>query len=137
MTRYTLQLEEDYDFILIGIACHAKNYRLCWVLNNAFNLKLEKEEQDLELVKGEETLRYPVYQFTNEDTHTSYTLISNRSKNNYFIPEQKQADFLLMIRNNFDEDIPEMIHKLRNIDMVLMAFEIDVERLKSRQNLLF
>ncbi len=139
MTKYQLEVEYDYDFILIGICCHAKDYRLCWALNNQLTLKLEKEEDlKITLKNKTEANNYSIYGYYNEENHTSYSLIGNRGDHNFLIPEQKQADFFLMIKDNFEHDIKELMRQIRAIDFVLTAYEVqDIDQLKSKQNLLF
>jgi hypothetical protein len=138
MTKHQLHVEYDYDFVLIGISCHAKDYRLCWALNNNLHLELEKEEKDLEIFnkKQEESSRYSVYEYFHEENHTEYTLISNRSSNGYLVPEQKQADYFLIIKNNFEGDPLDFVAGIKKIDFVLTAYPIEAEGLKSKQNLL-
>lgn len=137
MTKYQLEVEYDYDFILVGISCHAKDYRVCWALNNALSLALEKEDEDLKLRLKKEESEHSVYSFYHEENYTEYTLVINRGTAGYLVPEQKQADYFLMIRNNFDHDMDELLGAIRKIDFVLTAFELDVEELKSKQNLVF
>jgi hypothetical protein len=137
MTKYQLEVEYDYDFILIGISCHAKDYRLCWAVNNALGLALEKEDEDVEILHKKEKSQHSVFSFYHEENYTEYTLVLNRGTHGLLIPEQKQADYMLLIRNNFGDDLSEILSKIRRIDFVLTAFEIDVERLKSKQNLQF
>lgn len=42
MSKFQLQIDYDFDFRLIGISCHARDYRLCWALNNHLEIQLEK-----------------------------------------------------------------------------------------------
>ena len=48
--KYTLEEEYEYDFRLIGISCHEKDYRICWGLNNRLHLSLAKEEVEIEVM---------------------------------------------------------------------------------------
>lgn len=138
MTKYQLEVEYDYDFILIGISCHAKDYRICWALNSNLGFALEKEDEDVEILQQKkEHSKHSVYSFFHEENHTEYTLVLNRGTFGYMIPEQKQADYLLLIRDNFEDNINELLSKIKDIDFVLHAFEIEVDLLKSKQNLLF
>ena len=40
--KYTLLEEYDYDFTLIGISCHAKDYRICWSINQRFGYDFDQ-----------------------------------------------------------------------------------------------
>ena len=48
MSKLSLNFEEDYSFLLIGISCHAKDYRLCWELNKLLNFDFARAD-DLEI----------------------------------------------------------------------------------------
>lgn len=137
MAKHTLSLEEDYDFMLLGICSHVKNYKLCWAINNTFDFKLTKEELDLEVVRSNQNLAFPYYSYRSEENHSTYSLVSNRCENGMLIPEQKQTDFFLIVQNSFDDDATDMLSKLRKLDCVLTAFNVDVNGLKSKENLLF
>ena len=58
-------------------------------------------------------------------------------KKQFLLPEQKAVDFLLMIYNIDQEDTNDIITSLRDINIILMCFDINVSTLKSKDNLLF
>jgi len=139
MAKYQLDLEYDFDFDLIGIACHYKEYRLAWALNKEIDLSFERESTDYQIShkNSENSSYFPIFNSLDEETNTNCFLISNRSDNGYLIPEQKHADYFLIIKDNFDLDISEFLGRIRKIDLVLMAFSVDIEELKSKENLMF
>lgn len=136
MTKYVLDDTESYDFILLGICSHAKDYKLCWSLNNSFNFKLEKEESDLEVIVGKEKHAFSQYHFSDDESHATYSLLANKTNTGYLVPEQKQTDYFLMVRDSFDDNPDDMLTQLRSLDVVLTAFNVDVDSLKSKSNLL-
>ena len=137
--KYVLAEEYDYDFKLIGISCHAKDYRLAWAINKSLGFRMEKEEFDLDILSDNllERSVHPVFSFFDEEEQNEYFLICNRVGAGYLIPEQRHADFVFMIKESFPVDIKEMIVNLRKIELVLTAFEIEVGKLKSKKNLIF
>lgn len=139
MTKYQLEVTYDYSMLLIGISCHAKDYRLCWAVNQQLGLKLEKAEDDIEIIHKPKnrTSAHSVYHYFDEENHTEYTLVQNKGDVGFLVPEQHQADYFLLIRDNFDNELTDMIAKLRGIDFILMAFEVDPNALKSKENLIF
>lgn len=48
--KHFLENDFEFEFQLIGISCHEKDYRICWALNQALGVELTKTETDLELV---------------------------------------------------------------------------------------
>ena len=139
MNKFKLDIEYDYDFTLFGISCHEKDYRICWALNNKLRLEFKKV-QDIELKekKKKENTKYPLFEFIDEEVHREYFIISNRSDSALLIPEQKHADYFLMVRGNFNDAEKEILLKnIKSIQIILTAFEIQPNELKSKQNLIF
>ena len=137
--KYTLEEEYEYDFRLIGISCHEKDYRICWGLNNGLRLSLAKEEKGIEVLikKTNEFSKHALYSYFQEDTENEFTLLNNRSNAGYLLPEQAHADYLFMIKEIYDANIVDLISKIKSIPFVLTAFEVKVKDLKSKENLIF
>jgi hypothetical protein len=137
MSKMVLTLDEDYDFSLIGISCHTKDYRLCWELNKILHTDLIRTE-DFEISKKNERITFSFYEFIDEANYLEYFLVSNRGKNGFLIPEQKKVDFFLMVRGNISEShTKDTIAKINSLSLVLTSFNIDPNQLKSKKNLLF
>lgn len=140
MPKTVLRLDDDdqYDFILVGIACQHKDYRLCHELNTGLNILLRREN-DYEIFNGKrmENISFSFYRYiTNEEDH--YYLLSNKGRQGLLIPEQKQIDYFFMIRENVKRiQLPELINRLKELNVVLGTFKMDPKNLKSRENLLF
>ena len=136
--------EEAFDFILIGVVCHQRGYKLCHSLNQTLAVELSREEKDYELkvVRRVKPLHFPMYSFESED-NDQYFLIGNKamgesSKAQLLIPEQPQVNFFLMIKENFPKlNMESIINEIRSIPIVLGAYPIDIKSLKSREHLLF
>jgi hypothetical protein len=137
---FLLEDEYDYDFKLIGISCHEKDYRLCWGVNQKMNISLQRNENDIELIikKSNRHSLHSSYIFIDDEYDNEYNLLTNRSSMGYLIPEKAQADYLLMIKDeNYPISITDVINNLKEITFVLTAFEIEVRSLKSKDNLIF
>lgn len=137
MSKILLSFDEDYDFTLVGISCHSKDYRLCWEINKALNIDLIRKD-DLEIRKKGNVNSHSFYEYVDEENYLEYFLISNRGDNGFLIPEQKRVDFFLMAKGNIsDNHTNDIICKINALSLVLTSFSIDPELLKSKQNLLF
>ena len=137
MLKVLLTLKEDYDFKLVGISCHTKDYRLCGELNKTLHIDLIRTD-DIEINKKGEISPYSFYEFIDEDNYLEYFLISNLGNSGYLIPEQKKVDFFLVIKGSTSNDqILDIICKINTLSLVLTSFNIDPNQLKSKQNLLF
>ena len=137
--KYVLEEEYDYDFKLIGISCHDKDYRLCWAINQKLKFNLEKEDKDLEILSDNpfEGSSHSMYSYFDEEDQNEFFLIGNRDGTGYLIPEQRQADFVLLVKEALPSDLTPMVDKLKEIELILTAFNISVDALKSKKNLIF
>ena len=137
MSKFTLNIEEDYEFSLIGISCHAKDYKLCFEFNKLLEVDFIRTE-DLDIDSKKTQGNYSLYEYIDEDNFMDYYLISNRSSKGVLIPEHKTIDYFLLLKGATNDDITDdMIQKISTLQIVLTAYKIDVDTLKSKQNLIF
>ncbi len=162
MGKHTLNIEYDFDFVLIGISSHEKDYRLCWSINRLFELDLIKGAP-LEIKSGRQKTPsfFSLFEYQNPEEFKEYFVISNLSENKLaaskehtlfhkgikeataaengiLISEHKQMDYFFVIRGEMEEgETAEIIKKIKEIDLVLTAVNIDVSQLKSKKNLVF
>ena len=135
MSKVLLTLEDAYEFTLIGISSHTKDYRLCWELNKYVELDLIRTE-DLEINSKDVVGKYAFYEYLDEENYLDYYLIANRGNNGYLVPERKTFDYLLMIKGDVEDyQEEELLGKIRSLDHVLASYSIDPNELKSKQNL--
>lgn len=139
MAKFLLEEEFEFDFSLLGISSHVKDYRLCWVVNKALSLDLVKLEDEIIIrhKNGENQSVFSIYYYLDNDSEVEFELICNRHEHGYLIPELKTADYFLKISEYYDGNLDEIIQILRKANLINMAFEIDVDTLRSKQNLLY
>lgn len=131
-----INYDDNMDFILIGIASGFKDYRLCFELNRALELNMERtEEHTLHVGKNNSQLKFDRFEFINE-YEQQFILLSNRNETQMLIPELKMIDFLLMINPSEGIDKEQFLKIIKEITLVNAVFLFDVKELKSRQNLL-
>ncbi|MCX6295021.1 MAG: IPExxxVDY family protein [Bacteroidetes bacterium] len=138
MGKYTLEIEYDYDFVLIGISSHEKDYRICWALNNKLGFNLVKiDPLEIKDKKQDEPSHFSLFSFEQPDAFMEYFIIANRSEKGLLIPEQKQVDYFFIIRGEIEnENVMEIVRQIKESNLVQTAFRIDVNALKSKQNLI-
>jgi hypothetical protein len=139
MAKVVLDQEFEFDFILLGISSHVKDYRLCWAVNRSLGLDLVKLEEEIILRQknGVDQSTFSIYYYLDNENETEFELICNRHEFGYLIPELKAADYFLKISEYFSGSVDELIQILRKTNLINMAFEIDVDKLRSKQNLLY
>ena len=134
---FTLDFTPEYDFILIGIFCAYRDYRLCFELNKLLDLNLERQtDLELKLDKKGSSGKFPYFLYLTDDEEEIY-LISNKGTNAYFIPELKQTDYFFLVKNQSRyTDINELIQMIKSISLVSSVMEPDPYELKSAENFL-
>lgn len=163
MAKHTLEIEYDFDFLLIGISSHEKDYRICWALNNKLGLNLVKQDSfEIKDKKASTPSYFSFFNEVNEEAFREYSVIANfsenkklaiaentlfgmddggssdHSENNLLIPEQKQMNYFFILRGELeDEEVNELLKQIKSIDIVLTAVRIDPKSLRSKQNLIF
>ncbi len=161
MGKYTLKIEYDYDFVLIGISSHEKDYRLCWALNKALEIELTRTDSlEIKSKKQDTPSFFSLFKYENSDEFKEYFVLVNLSENRPFvskehtlfnkgkepsstesgilIPEHRQMDYFFVIRGEMDGvAVENILKKLKEIEFILTAVRVDVEELKSKINLVF
>jgi hypothetical protein len=160
--KHTLEIQYDYDFVLIGISSHEKDYRLCWALNNKFGLELIKVDSlEIKGKKQETPSFFSLFTYDHPENFLEYTVVANLSEsksgsimetdlfgsqikahshneNEFLIPEHKQLNYFFVVKGEVDEQAAQqMVKKIKEIDLILTAIPIDVSQLKSKHNLVF
>lgn len=159
MALHKLLVDDFYDasYSLLAIHCRLEDYRLAYLLNRHLNLKLARQPQDLDYNYFAAT--YSIYEWVNEEHFTTWHMISNVCKKEedslqssgslfsmsekylktyHFLPELKNVDYLIKISNDdryMDER--EILEKIQVIPQVITAYAVDVDLLKSKDNLIF
>lgn len=160
--KFKLEVSEyaDYNFLLFGINCSEEEVRFCWLLNKALNTDFRRKN-DIELrhIKSGTTNTFPLFEYIskpfelepenyNEDSDKAdvaeeldviFHLVGNRNEHGYLIPEQPRVDYFLIVRGELEDqvDADEVLKAIRQIPKVHLAFGIEPESLKSKENLIF
>ncbi len=114
----------SFDYTTIGIACHMKDYRFTFFLNEKLGFKM-KRLQDLIFGTEKEARGYSFYIYKETEERRNYYLVSNFHEDGRLIPSEKGADFFLIV----DDILPanqkkELIGKIQKMPQVLAAYEI-------------
>lgn len=136
MAKFVLDVEFDYDFDLIALVAPIADYQLCLEMNKNLDLALERAPSIEFSFKEKQMIRYSVFEYYCEETHATYALIQNKKQGSLLVPEQKQADYFLMIRDNFDL-LDETVEALKELPSVRLALSLLAENLKSKENLIY
>ncbi|MBO3096929.1 IPExxxVDY family protein [Gelidibacter pelagius] len=159
MALHKLLVDDFYDasYSLLAVHCRLEDYRLAYLLNKYLNLNLKRQPQDLDYKYF--AASYPIYEWFDEELFTTWNMVSNVCKREedslqssgslfstnekvlktyHLLPELKNVDFLIKITNDdryLDEKL--MLDKIQAIPRVITTYTIDVDQLRSRDNLIF
>ncbi|HLU83969.1 MAG TPA: IPExxxVDY family protein [Vicingaceae bacterium] len=137
MSKLTLSLDEEYDFELIGMSCHLRDYRICWSINQLLKIDLTRVD-DYEVIKNNEVLTFSFYEFFEEEDGVEYYVLSNKCEKGYLIPEKQNFDYFMILKGNTEEELLQNItQQIKSVNGVNITHQIDVNELKSKRNLIF
>jgi len=138
LIKKLLKLELDFSFILIALTSQLKDYRLCFVINKFTESDFRKTE-DLSLtLKNEPEKFFSRYFYTPINSEYELFIIANKGTDGYLIPEAKEADYFLIIKEFIDdEDLDLLISQIKQINDIQAVVDLNPKKLKSKENLLF
>lgn len=121
-----LKLTSDisFDYTTIGIACHMKDYRFTFFLNDQLGFQMKRME-DLIFGAGKDLRRFSFYIFKNPEERRHFYLVSNYHEEGRLIPSEKGADFFLIVNDVLPAGRKrELISRIQKIPQVLAAYDI-------------
>lgn len=143
----------DDSFILVALHSTLEDYAIAYGLNRALKAKFKRNREDFDL---SDNRSFPYYDWEDELNYRYWVLVSNHSSkkelvanNDLFqyettystprlIPELKEVDYFLKIEDEDDTmDDDDIIKTLLGIPKIMAAYQVEVNKLKSRNNLIF
>lgn len=134
----TLDYQEEFNFLLLGIFSHYREYQVCHEVNNELGSHLERQDDfKLELEKKGSTGTFILFQYKSENEEELF-LIANKGNNGHFIPTHKHIDFFLLVRNhNRYTDLDELLTNIRKSKLVSSVIILDPQKIKAAENFLY
>ena len=140
MRKTKLRTEQEFDFDLWGIISNAKGYRLAWEINQVFGINLQKASDIVIDFVNQKNLIIGNYKY--EKGNSKLILIRNKgllndSISSYIVPELQKFYFLFWIKTYDAFDLDKLMSVLKSSSIIQYLIRIELEKLKSRENLLF
>lgn len=148
---------DEVDCTLIAIHATIEDYRLAYFLNSLLSTNLTRKKRDFSFSAGKST--YPIFEWIDSKNLTTWNLVSNTckiemlkpestnslfdinekiTKTTYLVPEHKAVNYFLKIDNEFNvSKEKDILQHILQIQHVVTAFSIDINKLKSKDNLIF
>ncbi|MBX2828901.1 MAG: IPExxxVDY family protein [Flavobacteriaceae bacterium] len=162
MGVHKIILDDDFleDFSLIAIHCSEEDYKLAYLINSFLGFRLGRMKEDVVFTLEETEISFPIFQFHYEAQYTQYYLVGNKCKwemkkenegmglfggsgsekivTSYLLPELEQPDYFLKIESDGTQvPIRKYIAMINEINQVISAYEVDGDKIKSNNHLIF
>jgi len=142
MKKRKLEAEFEYDFSLFGLISALKEYKLAWLINRHLDVQLNKAmDIKIDFLKSQDLV---ISNYLYETENSSFRLLKNKSMEQFgdnsafLLPELNRFDYLVVIRGFDDTYLPnEIKKKLAAISNIQYVQHFEVEKLKSKENLIF
>lgn len=143
-------------FAVIAIHSYLEDYRLAYLLNLNLRSKLNRLPFNIDF---KDKTSFSLYEWEDKDNDAVWNLISNKSNANnqmaetvsenlfnlkdtpvmrFLIPERNKVDYFLKIDNGSEIiGIDKTLVHINQIEQISTAYKLDIESLKSRNNLIF
>ncbi|NBL64704.1 IPExxxVDY family protein [Flavobacterium sp. NST-5] len=150
---------DQVDYTLIAIHTTLEDFRLAYFINSQLPILLKKCGNDIKLKNKEGEAAFSHFSYDDVQKDMFWSLVENTknvavsalASNTLFaddetadnvkihlLPELKKVDYFLKIENTDDYFNPEeIVKKLKQIDWISAAYEVDAEKIKSKNNLIF
>ncbi len=150
-------VEED-SFWLAAIYTNIESFKLAFLLNKHLGLRLKREREDVDYSHKNTEAFYERYTFKDPLNSHIYNLVANKYKGRpqkvlnsgslfeeelapqvlNLIPEYEKVNFFFKV----EEDMPghlfaKLVNRISQMSRVIAVHPVDVDRLKSKQNLIF
>lgn len=125
---------------LMGIIAPVPDYRFCWLINQQLNFNFRINTNfEIQLIKKERKYFFPIYEAPEKGTTVKHYLYKNQHEGEFLLPEFRHLDFLWLITGDeiSDMDFSALLNGIKTLPSVQLVAEMQHEKLKNKQNLVF
>jgi len=156
--KMLLEVEDEY-FNLIAIYSSLEGYKMAYFLNKHLKIRLKRERIDIDFNHAEYNALYALFSYKDPNSYYSLDLVANKFKGEAkkilssgslfkeeelspqevnLIPEYNKVDYFLKISEEIQpKQFNRILNKIGQLPGVQGAYAIEVDNLKSKQNLIF
>ncbi len=142
----------DDSFLLIAMHSTIADYAIAYELNATLKANFKRTKKDFDLA---ENSIFPCYEWQDTFHDRYWVLVANHSieqellaNNDLFqneaiynvprlVPELKDVDYFLKIEEDEMQGSDAIIKNILTMPKVMAAYEVDIDKLKSKNNLIF
>ena len=148
----------EIDFQLLAIHCPFEGYRLAFFINKILKINLTRTKNKLQVVQKNGGSNFERFSFDDIKNDRAFDLIENKNTVNandgieinglffesstriltpvFLVPEFKKVDYFLRIASE-SEIKTKITAEIKKIKLVTTVYEINTDKIKSRNNLIF
>ncbi|MDZ4822997.1 MAG: IPExxxVDY family protein [Flavobacteriales bacterium] len=130
MPVFLPQIEDDLEYVLVGVSCHERDYRMVWRVNKMLHWNLERADDVLH-TSGKRESVHSCFRMVIGDENIIITWYQNKTGEGILLPEFAQFDYLLKVENAPRDFITDALMQLRRTIGVRAVMEFDPEKIKS------
>ena len=135
-------LAEDFfsDTKVLGIVAPVKDYRFCWLLNQALGCDFRlNSDVEIQLAKKNRHFFFSVYDYGETGTSLVHYIYNNQFEGEYLLPEFRHLDFLWLLKGDDVQDsyIHYLQQSIKIIPGVQLITELEKEKIKNKMHLVF
>ena len=136
------ELYDDFfeDVIVLGIVVPVRDYMFIWHMNNLLSFRFRQHtEAEIRLNRKKREYTFNLFEYCVPFTTIRHLLYENQHDGEYLLPEFKHLDFIWVIKEgNFSrEELDDFLGIIKMSEKVQMVTEIPIEKIKSKENLLY
>lgn len=150
----------EIDFQLLAIHSPFEGYRLAFFINKLLKINLIRSKTKLQVLQKKGNSNFERFSYDDVKNDRIWDLVENKntvasvehaaandlffetltpfSIPTFLVPEYKKVDFFLRIACESDAAInAKLVSELKKIKLITTVYEINTDKIKSRNNLIF
>lgn len=138
MKKKTLKFQPDFNFKLIGAVSSSSDIRFVREIKIITELEMVRcDYHEIFNEKMADSQKFILYEYPENDDIISLFVVGNKSETGYLIEELRNIDFFIVIDgDDKDEFAGQLMKNLKTNPAIQAIFDIDPEKLASKQKLL-
>ncbi|MBC8173409.1 MAG: IPExxxVDY family protein [Chitinophagales bacterium] len=130
-------MESEVECLLFGIVTPLKSYRLCWFINQIFDLELKKiDDLVITLHDKRKQLHFSRFRYEEQITMSAFFILENKHDGEFLLPDIKKADFILFIKGTYYQAHRQaFMQKLKLINEIQVVLPVEPKTLKSKSKI--
>lgn len=147
-------IDDFYEdsFTLLALHSSMEDYAIVYAVNLCLKSNFKRSSKDLDI---SDQISFPIFEWKDEINDSYWTLITNYSvqednlvrsglfenepsfTTHHLLPEHKDADYLLKVEHDDFNLEKDTVKQLLTVPNIITAYVLDVDQLKSKNNLIF